>query len=273
MGKTYSGFNENTTKNLLLDAGTIFVNFDTKVDSFETARATKLLGATSGGNKFNAVPSFRQIEVDGVKGKAKSLSILESWEVALETNMLEFKEDTFKHALASMQTTAKTIDGNDYTEIKGKNYISDIDYIDNITYVGTVSGSNEPIIIQIFNALNMEGLEIDFKDGEDIVAAMKFEGHYDSNNLDNPPFAIYYPKQLTDAEKVAKTKTDIQGLSLAWKTDLSTTISDAQVKIATLTLRQGVTVTVAEGLDLNIGKAVVTIKCGTEEDKTIILSV
>lgn len=272
MGKTYSGFNENTTKNLLLDAGAIFVNFDIETDKFDTAKE-KLLGATSGGNKFEAVPEFRTIAVDGVKGKAKGLQVLDSWSVNMETNMLEFKEETFKNALASIQTLSKTIGTDEYTEIKAKNSIDDTDYIDNITYVGTVSGSDKPIIIQVFNCLNAEGLGVEFKDGEDIVATMKFEGHYASDNLDNPPFAIYYPVQLTDAEKVAKTKTDIQGLSLVWKTDLSTTISDAQSKIDTLTLRQGITVTVAEGTLTNTGKAVVTIKCGIEKDETIILSV
>lgn len=190
----YTGFNEDTTKNLLLDAGAIFVNYDVEVDTFATAKE-KLLGATSGGNKFEAKPEYRQIGVDGVKGKAKGLSILESWEVSLTTNMLEFKEETYKHALAGVKTSEVTSIDGDYTKIEAKNFIEDADYIDNITFVGTLSGSTRPVIIQVYNALNMEGLSIENKDGDDIVAEMKFEGHYDASNLDNPPFAIFYPKE------------------------------------------------------------------------------
>lgn len=198
--RSYSGFNENTTKNLLLDAGAIFVNFDVEKDTFESAKE-KLLGATSGGNSFEAVPEFRQVEVDGVKGLAKGLSILESWEVSLTTNMLEFKEDTYKHALAAVQSNSKDLDGDEYTEIRAKNFVEDEDYIDNITFVGTISGSDNPIYIQIFNALNMEGLTVENVDGDDIVAELKFEGHYDASNLDNPPFAIFYPKRIDDEEE------------------------------------------------------------------------
>lgn len=193
MRKSYSGFNSKTTEHLLLDAGAIYVNYDLETPFAE--QRSKLLGATSGGNTFEAKPDFRQIEVDGVKGKAKGLSILQSWEVSLKTNLLEFYEETYKHALAAVeQNEVKVIDA-DYTEIKARNYVKDEDYLDNITFIGTVSGSDEPVIIQVLNALNMEGLSIDNQDGSDIVAELTFEGHYDAANLDNPPFVILYPKK------------------------------------------------------------------------------
>lgn len=197
--KTYTGFNKNTTKYLALDAGAVYVNFDTETDTFENSKH-KLLGATSGGNTFEAIPEFRQVEVDGVSGKAKGLSILDFWEVSLTTNLLEFREDVYKYALAASESKDTTIGESEYTEIKAKNYVSDSDYLDNITYVGKVSGSNEPVIIQIFNALNLEGLSVNYVDKDDIVAELKFEGHYDSENLDNPPFVIYTPKVTVDEE-------------------------------------------------------------------------
>lgn len=196
--KTYSGFNENTVNNLLLDAGAVYVNYD--IEQPHASQKDKLLGATSGGNTFEAVPEYRQIEVDGVKGKAKGLSILESWEVNLQTNMLEFREETYKYALAAIESAEQTIDGNEYTEIKARNYVLDEDYLDNVTFIGTVSGSASPVIIQVYNALNMEGLSINNVDGSDIVAQLKFEGHYDAGNLDNPPFAIYYPNSKAKEE-------------------------------------------------------------------------
>ena len=35
----------------------------------------------------------------------------------------------------------------DYYVIKGKEYIDDEDYTENITYVGTISGSDKPVIV------------------------------------------------------------------------------------------------------------------------------
>lgn len=192
--KTYSGFTKETAENLLLDAGAIFVNYNIEEDTYDSAvEAGKLLGATSGGNTFEAIPEFRQVEVDGVKGKAKGLSILEFWEVSLTTNMLEFKEDTYKHSLAGVNVTEKVGLEGSYSEIKAKNFIEEEDYLDNITFVGRVLGKDKPVIIQVYNALNMEGLSIENSDSEDIVAELKFEGHYDAANLDHPPFAIFYP--------------------------------------------------------------------------------
>lgn len=191
--KTITGFNENTAKNLMVDAGAFFVNFDMEKDTIETAK-TKILGATSGGGEFEAKPKFREIKVDGVKGSVKGLKLLESWEVKMKANLLEFREETFQYALAGAKVTDTTIQtSKKFKKIEGKNYIEEKDYIDNITYVGNISGSDEPVIIQIFNCLNTEGLKIKTKDGEDIVCELEFEGHYSIDNLDNPPFAIFYP--------------------------------------------------------------------------------
>lgn len=200
--KSYSGFNEETTQNLLLDAGAIFVNFDIEEDTYDTAiEGGKLLGATSGGNTFAAVPEFRDVAVDGVKGRAKGLSFITAWEVTMTTNMLEFKEETYRRALAAAQVEDREIGDGNYKSIKAKNYISDEDYIDNITFVGTISGSSNPVYIQVYNALNLGGLTVNNADDTDIVAELVFTGHYDANNLDNPPFAIFYPERtVTEVE-------------------------------------------------------------------------
>ena len=207
MVKTISGFNSETAKNLILDAGAIFVGFDIENDTYETAKATKLIGATSGGNTFEAKPEFRNVEVDGVKGKAKSLSFLTSWEVTMSVNLLEFREETFKYGLAAVNSNDLTIGGKDYVSIKARNDITDTDYLDNITFVGTISGSSEPVIIQVYNALNLEGLSVNAVDGDDVVAELVFTGHYDPEDLDNPPFAIFYPKKTSGSGNQEGTKT------------------------------------------------------------------
>lgn len=191
--KTYSGFNEDTSKNLALGAGAMFINFDPEVDTYETAKATKLLGATSGGNTFTATPSYRPVAVDGVMGAAKGLSILDSWEVTMTVRMLEFKEETYRYGLGAVTSEEVTNASGDYTAIKAKNYVTDEDYLGNLTFITTISGSDQPIMIQLYNALNMGGLSIEHTQGSDIVAELTFTGHYDSSDLDSPPFLILYP--------------------------------------------------------------------------------
>ena len=69
------------------------------------------------------------------------------------------------------------------------------DYIDNVTWVGNLSGSNEPVIIQVYNALNTDGLKLTVQDKNEATIPTTFYGHYSQENLDQPPFKIYYPKK------------------------------------------------------------------------------
>ena len=190
---TYTGFTSTTAENLLLDAGAFFINFDIDTDTFDSAvTAGKLLGATRGGGQFSAVPEVRAIEVDGVKGKAKGLQTIDSWEVKMSANVLEVTLEGLQKALAASEVDTTT--NEDYDILKAKNSIELTDYIDNITFVGKKSGTAEPVIIQVYNALNTNGLTLQTEDKGEAVIAMEFDGHYDASALDNPPFAIFYPK-------------------------------------------------------------------------------
>lgn len=191
--KKYSGFTTETAKSLLLNAGAYFKNFNVDTDDFDSAVAAgKLIGATKGGGEFSAVPEIRQIEVDGVAGRAKGLETIDSWDIYLKANVLEVKEATIQSGLAasSVDTSTNTV----YDIITASNNLEVSDYIDNITWVGTLSGSNNPVIIQIFNALNTEGLKFSTTDKAEATISLTFYAHYTQDDLDTPPFKIYYPK-------------------------------------------------------------------------------
>ena len=111
-------------------------------------------------------------------------------------NVLEVTPDTL--ALALGAATVDTATNQKYDIIQGKNSIELEDYIDNITWIGTLSGSGEPVIIQVLNALNTNGLSLQTQDQNEAVMAMTFYGHYDAEELDRPPFVIYYPKTKTE---------------------------------------------------------------------------
>jgi len=137
---TYSGYTSATAKSLLLDAGAFFKNFGVGVDTFASAvTAGKLLGATAGGGTFSAVPTIRKIEVDGVKGAAKGLESIDEWVVTITSNIKEIKKETLQTALASGTIDTST-DAN-YDIITANNYIALTDYIDNITWIGKLSGN------------------------------------------------------------------------------------------------------------------------------------
>jgi len=195
--KTYSGYTEKTVDSLIMDAGAYFKNYDVETDTYDTAvEAGKLIGATRGGGSFTAKAAFRKLEIDGVKGAAKGLQTIDEWVVTIAANVLEITKDNLKIALGTgaTDTTAST----KYDIITAKNYVDDEDYIENITWVGRKSGSKEPVIIQIYNALNTEGLTMTTKDKDEVVTAMTFTGHYDAKDLDTPPFKIFYPKSNTE---------------------------------------------------------------------------
>lgn len=196
--KTYSGFTTETAESILLDAGAFFKNFNVDTDTFATAKAAgKLIGATSGGGEFNATPETRQIEIDGVKGRAKGLTVIDSWEVYLKGTFVEMKPELLKLALgaadsSTVTTTTSEVKGD--TLIEARNNIELTDYIDNITWVGTISGSDDPVIIQVFNALATDGLALTVADKANATVEATFYGSYSQDDLDTPPFKIYYPQ-------------------------------------------------------------------------------
>ena len=82
---------------------------------------------------------------------------------------------------------------NNYNKIVASNEIADSNYIDNITWIGTLSGSALPVIIVLKNALCTNGLTLTTADKSEGVVSLTLTGHYDPAYLDNPPFEIYYP--------------------------------------------------------------------------------
>ena len=192
MGKLKSGYSQKTKDNLLTGAGAYFKNFTVGTDTYESAKTSgKLLGATRGGGSFKAVATVRQIEVDGAPTRTVGLETIDEWETSMSMNLLETTKDTLQLPLGA----ASIEDGEDHYVIKGKSNVENEDYIENITYVGTISGTNEPVIIQVYNALSTDGLDLQTASKSEAVLGVTVYGHYDVDDLETPPYAIYYPKE------------------------------------------------------------------------------
>ena len=192
-----SGVSSTTPKHLQLDAGAFLKNFDPTQDTWASAKASKLIGATAGGGSFAAVPTIRRIEVDGVKGATKGFEALDEWVVTMTANVKEITADVIKMALATGTSTAvkspNSVTSNNYDKVVASNELADSDYMTNITWVGRVSGSQLPIIIVMKNALCTNGLTLTTADKAEGVIALTLTAHYDPSDLDTVPFEIYYP--------------------------------------------------------------------------------
>lgn len=188
--KSYTGYTEKTKENLVLDSGCFFKGFIVGTDTPETAKA-KLIGATQEGGQFTAKAGYKAIPVDGVSGDLKGMEVIERWDVNLACNTIEVTPDTLKMALGAATITTE----ENYDVIEGKIDVADADYHDNITFVGCLSGSNKPVIIQVLNALCIDGLNLSSKDNDTMKVNLNFKGHLDETNVEKPPFKIYYPKK------------------------------------------------------------------------------
>ena len=71
--------------------------------------------------------------------------------------------------------------------------LADAHYIDNITWIGRLSGTQNPIMIVIKNALATNGLTLTVADKAEGVIPVTLTGHYTISDMETPPFEIYYP--------------------------------------------------------------------------------
>jgi len=194
--KHYSGLTPDVAENIQMNSGAIFVNYDLDTDDYDSAVAAgKLIGATRGEMSFSVVPTYRQIEVNGVLTKVKGLQVIDSVEIKLSGSILTLTTDVLAKALgiADIDTTSDEF----YDIITSSNYLEDSNYLDNITLVGKILGTQNPITIQLKNALNMSGLVVQLADKAEAVVPVDFMAHIDPSdlaNLDEWPYVIKRPK-------------------------------------------------------------------------------
>lgn len=193
MTKRFTGYNSETLKNRATGAGAYFTNFNPTTDTFASAITKgKLIGATKGGGTFTAIPTIREIEIDGVPGRVRGMREIDFWDVSLLANVIEVTPNTLK-LLLTAGTVTDTTTPNNYKLVLGKNILEEEDYLENVTFIGSMTGYDSPIILQVFNAISITGMSYVAADKTDTVIPMTFQGHYNFDTLDNPPFAIWIP--------------------------------------------------------------------------------
>ena len=190
--KRMTGYTEKTMTDLQTGAGAYFINFDVENDTFSSALAAgKLLGATQGGGTFTAKPTITPIEVDGVPSAAMGMEEVEGWEVTMQANLMEVTAANIANALGASKTS--NAKAGAYKKIEGRMYIELSDYKGNITFLGDVKGYDQPMIIQVYNALATDGININPQDKKISLVPTTFKGHVSPTDYEVPPFAIFVP--------------------------------------------------------------------------------
>ncbi|MCC8164501.1 MAG: hypothetical protein LIO86_15380 [Lachnospiraceae bacterium] len=187
------GITTETIKKMILNAGVIYKNL-TYADG---AWSGTVLGATSGGIKFNWEAEWLDIEVDGATVLVKGVSKQKVGESSyIEGNMTEVTEDILVTAMHLVKS--ESTDSNYTKYISKSNITEDDDYLENIAYVGTMS-SGQNIIIILPNAICTEAFEIETKNATQTTYKVKFECTADLANdtLDKLDIALYYPVTTT----------------------------------------------------------------------------
>ena len=180
-----SGVSGNTPKNIMLGAGTLYKDFTFSADSWSGS----IIGATSGGSKLSIVPEILDIEVDGVKVKAKGLTHKIGETATIETNMVELTKEWIKATVIGAEGTSEDARFN---VIESKPHIEESDYIQNLAYVGFMTDGT-PIIIVFDYALCTSGLEAEGKNKENSVFPATFECYANlaEGATDTLPYHIY----------------------------------------------------------------------------------
>ena len=195
--KRITGQTSETKERLLLGAGVFAKGYVPGTDTLDSVKKSgKLLGATTGGGTFTATKNGHYLQIDGMPENTKGNYILDSWGTTLEMTLQETTVETLKFALTAASTDTTTTKG--YTTILPKNGMEDEDYEESVSFIGRLSGSNDPVVITIFNAIATSDLKINPQDGKETSIQVTLTGHYDPDDPETPPFKIFYPKKAEE---------------------------------------------------------------------------
>lgn len=185
------GLRKETAEHLLMDAGAIYKNLQYENGSFDG----EILGATSGGNEFEVEVEKRTPEIDGMRTRVKGMEFIETHNAQLVVNLKEVTAQNIKLAIGAADVDESDAD---FDVITGRTEIKASDYVDNIAFVGRLSGSNKPVVIVIDNALSAEGFTLSAEENNEAIIPITFHAHADADEIESgvPGYKIYRPKKL-----------------------------------------------------------------------------
>jgi len=177
-------------KHVQMNAGVMLSEFDPTVG---TVDRSKIIGATSGGNTFEAKPNFTDFgdDIDNCPKNTKQLKKIDSVEVTMSGDMVAADTDAFKMLMAS--ATVTTTSG--VTKLTPTMELTDADFKD-IWMVGDYSDVNTGadagfLAIHLKDALSTGGFKLKTDDKKKGTFSYEFTAHTDLVNPEELPYEIY----------------------------------------------------------------------------------
>lgn len=179
---------ESTFSQIQLNAGVLLKSFD---PSSATVNDTDIIGATSGGNTFEATPTYTDYgeDIDNCPTNMKELKKLDSWEVKLSGSMITVNADNVKMLIGPADSEGdKITPRNDIDVTK--------DFLEELWWVGDYSDKNGEknggfIAIKLINALSTGGFKVTSQNKGKGTFDYEFTGHYSMDDQDKVPFEVY----------------------------------------------------------------------------------
>ena len=177
----------NAMQELQLNAGILLSSFTPA-----TAEVSGIIGATTGGIKFSATPTYSDFgeDIDNCPKNMMELKRQDSIEVKIAGTFITISPATAKKLMA-----AADIDTSDQTKITPRNDLKAEDFAD-IWWVGDYSDKNGAtnggfVAIHVMNALNTGGFQLQSGDKSKGQFAFEFTGHYSIDAQTVVPYEVY----------------------------------------------------------------------------------
>ena len=170
-----------------LNAGVLLSSFTPA-----TAEVSGIIGATTGGIKFSAPPTYSDFgaDIDNCPKNMMEFKRLESVEVKISGTFVTVTTETAKKLMA-----AADIGTSDQTKITPRNDLKTEDFAD-LWWGGDYSDKNGAtnggfVAIHVMNALNTGGFQLQSGDNSKGELPFEFTGHYSIDAQNVVPYEVY----------------------------------------------------------------------------------
>lgn len=181
MSLMLTGLTEGTQRRFLFDAGIVYRDYGLGTQA--------LIGATRGGNSIEVLQELRQMAVDGQPGRVKGDTRNVKDGAKLTVNICEHTTALFLDMLPGATNTPT----GTHDVITRSGQIASGDYITNLAVVIQKAGTAQYFVFKIANALCVSGMKADFKEKDEAVITLEFEGAYAVNALTTAPWELSNP--------------------------------------------------------------------------------
>lgn len=182
----YTKIPETTFQNLQLNAGVLLNDFDPV--TAEVANEA-IIGATTGGVNFTAVPAFSDYgeDIDNCPKNMMELKKLDSWDINMSGTYVTVNVNAIKSLVG-----AADVEGE---KITPRNDVKLSDFTD-VWWVGDYSDQNGEtkggyVAIHMMNTLSTGGFAIQSNDNGKGNFSFRYTAHYSMDAQDTVPFEVY----------------------------------------------------------------------------------